>query len=86
MGQDNNHRCIRKELHLYSVNGEVNLDQYQMPPLPPAGMFDVRYGSNRKAENLKENNQTIEMRGLVYPVTVRVEKMGIRLEDETGNC
>ena len=73
-----------KSYTLYSVNGEVNLDQYQMPPLPPTGMFDVRYSSNRKAENLKENNQTIEMRGLVYPVTVRVEKMGIKLEDETG--
>ena len=55
-----------------------------MPPLPPTGMFDVRYSSNRKAEKLKDNNQTIEMRGLVYPVTVRVEKMGIKLEDETG--
>ena len=77
--------CIRDRSYtLYSVNGEVNLDQYQMPPLPPSGMFDVRYGSNRKAENLKENNQTIEMRGLVYPVTVRAEKMGIKLEDETG--
>ena len=73
-----------KSYTLYSVNGEVNLDQYQMPPLPPTGMFDVRYGSNRKAEDLKEGNQTIEMRGLVYPVTVRVEKMGIKLEDETG--
>ena len=73
-----------KSYTLYSVNGEVNLDQYQMPPLPPAGMFDVRYGSNRKAENLKENNQTIEMRGLVYPVTVRAEKMDLKLQDETG--
>ena len=73
-----------KSYTLYSVNGEVNLDQYQMPPLPPTGMFDVRYSSNRKAEDLKEGNQTIEMRGLVYPVTVRVEKMGIKLEDETG--
>ena len=73
-----------KSYTLYSVNGEVNLDQYQMPPLPPTGMFDVRYSSNRKAENLKENNQTIEMRGLVYPVTVRVDKMCIKLEDETG--
>ena len=73
-----------KSYTLYSVNGEVNLDQYQMPPLPPAGMFDVRYSSNRKAENLKENNQTIEMRGLVYPVTVRAEKMDLKLQDETG--
>ena len=73
-----------KSYTLYSVNGEVNLDQYQMPPLPPTGMFDVRYGSNRKAENLKDNNQTIEMRGLVYPVTVRAEKMDLKLQDETG--
>jgi len=70
---------------LYSVDGKVNLDQYQMPPLPPTGMFDVRFGSNRKAENLKENTQTIEMRGLVYPVTVRAENEDIRILDGTGN-
>jgi hypothetical protein len=73
-----------KSYTLYSVDGEVNLDHYQMPPLPPAGMFDIRYSSNRKAEDLKESNQTIEMRGLEYPVTVRVEKMSIKLQDETG--
>ena len=73
-----------KSYTLYAVNGEVNLNQYSMPPLPPAGMFDVRYSSNRKAEDLKSGNQTIEMRGLEYPVTVRVEKMGIKLQDETG--
>ena len=28
--------------------------------------------------------QTIEMRGIAYPVKVRVEKVGIRLQDETG--
>ena len=80
-----------KSYTLYAVNGDspngaagVNLNQYSMPPLPPAGTFDVRFGSNRKAEDLSESNQTIEMRGLEYPVTVRVEKMGIKLEDETG--
>ena len=73
-----------KSYTLYSVNGEVDLNQYSMPPLPPAGMFDVRYSSNRKAENLKDNNQTIEMRGLEYPVTVRAEKMDLKLQDETG--
>jgi hypothetical protein len=73
-----------KSYTLYSVNGEVNLEQYQMPPSPPEGMFDVRYSSNRKAEALKEGSQTIKMQGLTYPVTIRVEKMGIKLEDETG--
>ena len=81
-----------KSYTLYAVNGDspngaaggVDLNQYSMPPLPPAGMFDVRYSSNRKAEDLKSSKQTIEMRGLEYPVTVRVENMNIKLEDETG--
>ena len=81
-----------KSYTLYAVNGDshngaagVNLNQYSMPPLPPAGMFDVRYSSNRKAEDLKASNQTIEMRGLEYPVTVRVENEDIRLQDGIGN-
>jgi hypothetical protein len=71
-----------KSFTLYAVSG-VNLDHYQMPPLPPPGMFDVRYSSNRKVEDLKEGNQTIEMQGLSYPVKVSVEKMDIRILDET---
>ena len=54
-----------------------------MPPLPPAGMFDVRYSSNRKAENLS-SEKSIEMSGVEYPVKVRVENMVIKLQDETG--
>jgi hypothetical protein len=70
---------------LYGVNGEVNLDNYELPPLPPTGVFDVRFGSGRVAEDMSSSGQTIEMRGVVYPVTVRVEGMDIRLQDVTGN-
>ena len=73
-----------KHFTLYSVDGEINLDAYQMPPLPPAGSFDVRYSSQRRAENLREANQTIEMQGMIYPVTIRVENVDIKLQDETG--
>ena len=76
---------------LYAVNGEVNLpsgqaglESYQLPPLPPSGAFDIRYSSNRKAESIKEVNQTIMMQGITYPVKVRVEKVDIRIQDETG--
>ncbi len=74
-----------KSYTLYSVDGEVNLDQYQMPPLPPAGMFDVRFGSNRYAEDLLSGSQAIEMQGIEYPVKVRVENMDFRLQDASGN-
>jgi hypothetical protein len=70
---------------LYGVSGEVNLDNYELPPLPPTGVFDVRFGSGRVAEDMSSSGQTIEMRGVVYPVTVRVEGMDIRLQDVTGS-
>ena len=73
-----------KNFTLYSVDSEVNLDHYQMPPLPPAGSFDVRFSSNRKAENIRDVNQTILMSGLNFPVSIRVENVSVSLLDETG--
>jgi hypothetical protein len=69
---------------LYAVKGEVTLDQYELPPTPPTGMFDFRFSSGRIAEDINSSIQTIEMSGVTYPLTVRVENMDIRLMDETG--
>lgn len=67
---------------LYAVNDQVDLDQYDMPPSPPAGMFDIRYNSGRIAEDLS-HSQIVEMQGIVYPVKVTVENMSITLKDES---
>jgi subtilisin family serine protease len=69
---------------LYAVKGEVDLDQYEMPPALPGGMFDVRYSSGRVAEDINSSVQTIDMSGITYPLTVKVEGMDIRLQDATG--
>jgi poly-gamma-glutamate capsule biosynthesis protein CapA/YwtB (metallophosphatase superfamily) len=69
---------------LYAVNGEVDLSQYELPPAPMAGMFDIRYSSGRIAEDINSSMQTIDMSGVAYPLTVRVEGMDMRLMDETG--
>jgi hypothetical protein len=76
---------------LYAVKGDspdggarVDLSQYELPPAPMAGMFDIRYSSGRVAEDLNSAMQTIDMSGITYPLTVRVEGMDIRLMDETG--
>jgi len=68
---------------LYAVNGEVDLDQYELPPMPPSGTFDVRYGSGRIAEDINSSVKTIDMSGIAYPITVRVEGMDMRLMDES---
>ena len=69
---------------LYAVKGEVDLNQYEMPPMPPAGVFDIRFSSGRVAEDINSSLQTIDMSGVTYPLTVRVEGMDIRLQDVTG--
>jgi hypothetical protein len=69
---------------LYAVNSEVDLDQYELPPVPPAGMFDIRFGSGRIAEDLNSSIQSILMSGIQHPVKIRVENIDIRLLDETG--
>ena len=53
--------------------GQVNLNNYELPPLPPAGMFDVRFGSGRFAEDLSVEMKSIEMNGLEYPIVVHVK-------------
>ena len=42
-----------KSYILYAVNGEVNLESYQLPPLPPTGMFDVRFGSGKNSRKVR---------------------------------
>jgi hypothetical protein len=69
---------------LYTVKGEVDLNQYELPPAPPAGMIDIRFGSGRIAENINSSIKIIEMSGITYPLTVRVENMDMRIQDETG--
>ena len=69
---------------LYAVNGEVDLSQYELPPAPMAGMFDIRFSSGRIAEDINSSMQTIDMSGVTYPLTVRVDGMDMRLMDETG--
>jgi len=70
---------------LYAVNDEVSLDQYEMPPMPPSGMFDIRFSSGRIAEVINNSMKSIEMSGIEYPVRVKVENMNVLLQDETGH-
>ncbi|MFI5407079.1 MAG: T9SS type A sorting domain-containing protein, partial [Nitrososphaerales archaeon] len=73
-----------KTFKLYAVSGDVDLNNYELPPAPPSGMFDIRFSSGRIAEDFSTGNQTIEMNGLQYPVNIKVKNMNITLQDVTG--
>ena len=69
---------------LYAINGKVDLSRYELPPLPPAGIFDVRFSSDRIAEDLSSGNQSILISGIKYPCKIKVENMSFTLKDVTG--
>lgn len=69
---------------LYSAKNEPNLDYYELPPLPPAGIFDVRFGSQRFIDDLSKGQNSIEFTGVEYPVKIKVEGMSLKLQDVTG--
>ncbi|HVO75142.1 MAG TPA: T9SS type A sorting domain-containing protein [Ignavibacteriaceae bacterium] len=68
---------------LYSANSGANLSQYDLPPMPPAGVFDVRFGSQRFAEDLSAT-QIINFSGARYPVRIRVEGVSLKVTDISG--
>jgi hypothetical protein len=68
---------------LYAVNGEVDLDKYELPPLPPDGIFDVRFSSGRIAEEINNSEKTIDLNGIEYPLTVEIQGMNATLQDVT---
>jgi Secretion system C-terminal sorting domain len=73
-----------KNYTLYAADSKAELSNYDLPPLPPNNLFDVRYGSGRYVENLGTTQQTIDMQGVEYPVRVKAEGMSIQLQDASG--
>lgn len=73
-----------KQFSLYLSDDDTDLSFYALPPVPPEGMFDVRFRSDRIAENITGGIQTILMSGIEYPVNVKVDNTNISLKDEFG--
>jgi len=73
-----------KTYSLYLVNDDTDLNLYELPPCPPDGLFDIRFGSGRVAESIENGIQSIIMNGVIYPVKIKVENLNIKLKDESG--
>ncbi|MCK9281316.1 MAG: T9SS type A sorting domain-containing protein, partial [Melioribacteraceae bacterium] len=67
---------------LYLADSETG-EQYELPPIPPSGIFDVRFSSNKSAENISGSWKTILINSAQYPLTINSEK-NILIRDYTG--
>ncbi len=73
-----------KSYSLYAAGNGTNLSQFELPPVPPQGIFDVRYASSRYVEKLKNQIQEIDLSGVQYPIKIRTEDVRIILSDKEG--
>ncbi len=62
---------------------DLELDQYELPPLPPEGVFDARFATGRMADVWNDGGAfaPVSVRSLAYPLTVR---WSIRQENVRG--
>ncbi len=73
-----------KSYTLYAAAEGADLADFDLPPLPPQGIFDIRFASHRSAENLNSTPKLIEMMGVQYPIKIKADGISIILSDESG--
>ncbi len=56
---------------------------YELPPAPPAGVFDLRYASGRFVENVSAGTE-IAMSSVTFPVTISAEGTDLVISDPAG--
>lgn len=60
----------------------LHAEDLVLPPVPPAGIFDVRFADNFAGTS--ENISTIELQGASFPVTMSVDKGKFKVTDVVG--
>lgn len=71
-----------KSTVLYAANSMAAASSaFDLPPVPPPGVFDVRFASQRNAERIGTAPQTILISNAQYPVAIRAEGTELRLRD-----
>jgi len=69
-----------KSVTLYATEKETDLILFELPPMPPTGIFDARYSSGRMAEDLS-NETIIQIASDKYPITIKAEGINLTVKD-----
>jgi len=66
------------KMTLYVTDDDYNVE---LPPMPPSGIFDVRFTTDNMVENISEESKRIKLSSVSYPVTIRVEGLNLKVND-----
>jgi len=62
-----------KQTRLYLTELSKVKSNYELPPLPPADAYDVRFNSDRYVEDKATENYVISLNAVTYPIRIRLE-------------
>ena len=77
-----------KKTTLYLSNNLNSDSAYRLPPMPPEGIFDVRFVSNKYVESLTGQIPELRLQSLEFPVRISfdlLQQMSIRISDASTN-
>lgn len=73
--------AIGQNYTLYAANTPTDLDIFNLPPVPPADIFDVRFESQRFVEDIFTSENGISLNGVIYPVKISIYGMNLKVKD-----
>ncbi len=74
---------LNREYKLYLTDKEIDFRIFELPPLPPSQIFDVRFVSGRIAERLNQSNEIL-IQSAIYPITIKTSKYSLKIESENN--
>ncbi len=66
---------------LYSPAELDNAEDYELPPAPPAGVFDVRFESGNFVEMIPDMGSEVILNSVTYPVKISATGADLRITD-----
>jgi len=61
---------------LYLTSNHDNSERSELPPIPPTGIFDVRFSTDRLVENLNEDELEVLISSAQFPVKLTAQNLG----------
>jgi hypothetical protein len=69
---------------LYFTCEQIERQFYDLPPLPPAGVFDVRFNDNTMVSSSPNEARIVKMSSAEFPVILRAKDIDLRISDILG--
>ena len=70
----------RQRLYSSSMNSLFS----ELPPLPPEGIFDVRFSDNNFVNDLESSQSIMNITSAIYPVTIFAKGIEVHIQDQFG--